>query len=80
VKAERGGRPSKGYFPSTRDTPRLGENLNPEYSSSIESASFSFAATTFCVLLSQSESRARISVNRTAGSCLHNDSDRMCGV
>jgi hypothetical protein len=32
------------------------------------------------VLLSQSESRARISVNRTAGSCLHNDSDRMCGV
>lgn len=80
MKAEHDGRPSEGYFSSTQGTPRLGENLNPGYSSSIESTSFSFAATTFCVLLSQSESRARISVNRTAGSCLHNDSDRMCGV
>lgn len=80
MKAEHDGRHSKGYFPSTQDTSRLGENLNPGYSSSIESTSFSFAATTFCVLLSQSESRARISVNRTAGSRLHNDSDRMCGV
>ena len=50
VKAEHGSRPSKVYFPTARDTPRLGENLNPEYSSSIESASLSFAVTTFCAV------------------------------